>query len=181
MNESRTLAPLSREDIGNAFLEHGAFIGRVVLRLMGDGPHVDDLVQETFIVAYKQREKFEGRSSLRTWLYGIASNLCLRQRRTLKRFSNFKLRLQEEAPPPSIEPDATLEQKQDIARVHRALTQLNFKQREVFVLFELEELEGKEIAAMLDIAEGTVWTRLHKARKVFEVAMRRQSKKEGAA
>ncbi len=172
---------LSREDIGNAFRDHGAFIGRVVLRLMGDGPHVDDLVQETFVVAYRKRENFEGRSSLRTWLYGIASNLCLRKRRTLKRFSNFKTRLQQELPPPSVQPDATLEQKAAIASVHRALTKLNFKQREVFVLFELEELEGKEIAAMLGIAEGTVWTRLHKARKVFEAAMTRQVEREGRA
>ena len=41
--------PLSREDIGDAFRVHGAFIGRVILRFMGEGPHVDDLVQETFI------------------------------------------------------------------------------------------------------------------------------------
>ena len=133
------------------------------------------------MVAYQKRENFEGRSSLRTWLYGIASNLCLRQRRTLKRFSNFKTRLQQELPPPSLQPDATLEQKAAIASVHQALTKLNFKQREVFVLFELEELEGKEIAAMLDIAEGTVWTRLHKARQVFEAAMKRQAQREGAA
>ena len=41
------MAKLTREDIGEAFREHGPFIGRVILRLMGDGPHVDDLVQET--------------------------------------------------------------------------------------------------------------------------------------
>ncbi len=181
MADERNSKPLTREDIGTAFEKHGAFIGRVILRLVGEGSHVDDLVQETFVVAHNQRHQFEGRSTVRTWLYGIASNLCLRRRRTLKRFSNFKSRLQGEVPLLPQQPDATLEQKAMIESVHRALMQLSFKHREVFVLFELEELEGKEIASMLGIAEGTVWTRLHKARRNFETAMRRQIQREGAA
>jgi RNA polymerase sigma factor (sigma-70 family) len=64
-------------DIGQAYQLHAPFIARVIEKLTGAGPHVDDLLQETFIVAYKKREHFEKRSALRTWLYGIATSACI--------------------------------------------------------------------------------------------------------
>ena len=71
------MAKLTREDIGEAFREHGPFIGRVILRLMGDGPHVDDLVQETFVVAYQKRENFEVRRHQRTPMGREWDETCL--------------------------------------------------------------------------------------------------------
>ena len=69
-------------DLNQAFKDHGRFLARSILRLTGDGPHVEDILQETFIVAHRKQASFESRSSLRTWLYGIASNLCLHHRRS---------------------------------------------------------------------------------------------------
>ena len=152
------------------YKEQGPFIARTIRRLVGEGPHVDDLLQETFIVAYKKRERFDpGRSKSSTWLYGIAFNLCRHFERSERRAGLFKRRLmaiQEESVSYQT-PGTALEEKQSMRLIHNALRKLPMKQREAFVLFELEGLGGKAISEMLEIKEGTVWTRIHKARKRF--------------
>lgn len=169
-------APL---DIEQVFREHGAFVARVIQRLTSDGPHVDDLVQETFIVAFKKRGEFEGRSSVQTWLYAIARNLCFRHLRSDKRFRAFEKRLVQAADEPAQEnPDVGAERRESIARVHRVLQQLPLNQREIAVLYELEGLEGKAIADLVGIPIGTVWTRLTQAREEIEKLMRREMAKE---
>src|SRR5215472_10975396 len=81
-------------DVTELYKAHGAFLGRVIQRLLGDGAHVDDLLQETFIVAHKKRDVFDGRADVKTWLYGIAVNLCMRHRRGMFRFLRLKERYQ---------------------------------------------------------------------------------------
>ncbi len=155
-------------DVTHLYQEHAPFIGRVLLRLLGDGTHVDDLLQETFIVAFQKRETFDpSRAAASSWLYGIASNLCKHHRRGAGRFSTLRGALARENSELPLTPDGALEREQEIALVQRLVQKLPFKQREVFVLFEIEELGGKEIADMLEIPIGTVWTRLHDARRRF--------------
>jgi RNA polymerase sigma-70 factor, ECF subfamily len=165
-------------DVTRLYAEHAPFLGRVIQRLAGPGPHVDDLLQETFIVVFKKQRAFDGRAAVRTWLYAIASNLCLRHRRGIHRLNLFRSRLSSEAQEASAPPDQHLERDQSCALVSEVLDRLPFRQREVFVLYELEELEGAEIAAMLGVPLGTVWTRLHHARKKFEELMRRRLARE---
>ena len=55
-------------DLSQAFKDHGRFLARSILRLTGDGPHVEDILQETFIIAHRKQESFESRSSLRNKL-----------------------------------------------------------------------------------------------------------------
>lgn len=157
-------------DVGALYHDHGAFVGRIIERLVGLGPHVDDLLQETFIVAFKQRKKFDPeRAAPTTWLYGIASNLCRRHLRGRQRFDLFKNRLQAEPlDNPNLPPDVVLEKDEAAWMVFQALSKLPLKQREVFALYELEELDGPTIAEMIGIPVGTVWTRLHHARRKFE-------------
>lgn len=167
-------------DIDAAFRAHGAFVARVVPRLTGQGAHVDDLTQEVFIVAFKKRTEFEGRSSVQTWLYAIARNLCFRHLRGQRRLFRFQIKLaQEEVAPDSVGPDDEVERRQSVSRVHRVLHQLPAKQREIAVLYELEGLEGKVIAEMVGVPLGTVWTRLTQARKTIEKHMRRELAQEG--
>ena len=165
-------------DIGEAYQEHAPFIARVIQQLTGAGPHVDDLLQETFIVAYKKRNQFEGRSALRTWLYGIAKNLCMHHKRGLARFLNFKEKLQTAPTSEARRPDQNLEVSRELELAESVITSLSFKQREVFVLYELEEMEGPEIAELLNIPIGTVWTRLHKARQVFQAKLEKKKMRE---
>lgn len=166
-------------DIDVLYADHAPFIGRVLIRLVGDGPQIDDLLQETFLTAFRRRHTFDGRSSHRTWLYGIAVRLAMRHRRGAGRFLRAIGRLAEEPPPPQpAGPDQDLELARASAAVREALDRLPFKQREVFILFELEEMGGEEIAEMLGIPIGTVWTRLHHARKRCREIMERRLKKE---
>jgi RNA polymerase sigma-70 factor (ECF subfamily) len=170
-------------NITDIYAEHAPFVGRIILRLVGRGAHVDDLLQETFIVAFKKRHEFDGRAKVTTWLYAIASHLCLRYRRSVLRFALFRARLPQpgdDVPPPFERPDGRLERRQDIALVEAGLQKLPFKQREVFVLYELEGMEGSAIAELLGIPVGTVWTRLHEGRKRFKELMRRRLAKEAA-
>lgn len=168
-------------DISSLYASHAPFLGRVIQRLSGRGPHVDDLLQETFVVAFKRRESFSGRSSSRTWLYGIASRLCWRHNRGARRLGFFRLRYAREPERAVRSPDQELERGETAALVYAVMKELPFKQRECFVLYELEELEGAEIAELLGIPEGTVWTRVHHARKKFEALMRRRlGREEGA-
>ena len=163
-------------DIGEAYREHGPFIARVLEKLTGRGPHVDDLLQDTFIVAHKKKNQFEGRSTLRTWLYGIAKNRCMHHNRGLARFLNFKERLQRQPEAPGDTPHDALERTSKRQKLESYILAMTFKQREVFVLYELEEMAGQDIAAMLQIPLGTVWTRLHKARKVFQAKVDKETR-----
>lgn len=163
-------------DIERLFDTHGAFIARVIQRLTGDGPHVDDLLQETFVIAFQKAHRFdETRAEPSSWLYGIAANLCRRYGRSRKRAGNFMSRFtQYENLVSRVEgPDREIIREEEIRTVRRAIEKLPFKQREVFVLFELEGMEGKDIGTLLKLKEGTVWTRLHYARKSFVSTVRK--------
>ena len=164
-------------NINALFVEHGAFLGRVIERISGSGPHVDDLLQETFFIAYKKRHKFDpSRSQPRTWLYGIAAKLCRGHERGLRRYNHFYNRFSREMTDAPRRPDEALE-KENLATVVRQVIQtMPFKQRQVFVLFELEDMNGKQISELLNIPEGTVWTRLLHGRNYFRKQM---AKNEG--
>lgn len=165
-------------DVGAAYAAHAAFVGRVIQRLVGHGPHVDDILQEVFIVAYKKRREFDGRCAVTTWLYGIATRLCMRHGRGNRRFRAFQGKLAKEDHGAPSRPDEEHDKGEAAALVHEVLQELPFKQREVFVLYELEELKGNEIAELVGIPVGTVWTRLHQARKNFKRLARRRMNKE---
>jgi RNA polymerase sigma-70 factor, ECF subfamily len=161
-------------DIDAAYAEHGPFIARVLVRLVGDGPHVDDLLQETFLVAYRKRATFDGSSAVRTWLYGIAARLAMRHRRGTGRFLRALGLYADEPVRVAADPSADLERARAATVVRAVLDRLPFKQREVFVMYELEELDGAAIAELVGIPINTVWTRLHHARKRFEELVRKR-------
>ena len=75
-------------------------------------------------------------------------------------------------------PEQDLERARVTAVVHEVVASMPFKHREVFVLYELEELDGNAISALLGIPVNTVWTRLHHGRKRFEQAMRKRIRRD---
>ena len=166
-------------DIDTLYGEHAAFLTRVLIRLVGDGPHVDDLLQETFLVAYRKRETFDGRSAVRTWLYGIAARLAMRHRRGVGRFLRALGLFADEPERVGRDPSDDLERARAAVLVRSVLERLPFKQREVFVLYELEELDGPAIAELLGIPVNTVWTRLHHGRKRFQELIEKRIERSG--
>jgi RNA polymerase sigma-70 factor (ECF subfamily) len=137
-----------------------------------DANDLDDLVQDVFVIAFRGLESFRGDARLSTWLYRICINVAL-----------GKIRSKSRRPPPvsvadvdevsdaralSPEtPERSLQRAQDRARVYRALEQLAPKKRIVLYLHEIEGLELKDIAYLVDSNPVTVRTRLFYARREF--------------
>lgn len=156
-------------DIGRLFDEHAPYLCRVVHRLTGSAEAAEDVVQEVFLLAYNRRHELEDRTGIRTWLYRVAVNHVRHRRRSFARYRGLLDRYQAESlrAPDAQTPDDTVEKQQRGAMIHACVQKLSEKQREVFVLYELEELEGAEIASILDLPVNTVWSRLRLARTAF--------------
>jgi RNA polymerase sigma factor (sigma-70 family) len=129
----------------------------------------DDLAAETFLVAFRQRAKFDGRNGVvRAWLYGIATNLIRRHRRDEVRAWRATAKLPLPTPSGGHEERVAAQVTAQGAgrQLAAALAKVSAKDREVLMLVALGELTYDEVAAALGIANGTVASRLSRARKV---------------
>ena len=156
----------------DVFREQHAFVRRVVARLLGPGDaDVDDVTQEVFLVVLRKLDSWDGQCRVTTWLYGVAWRVASahRRRRRLRAFFSFDregVGLDDPTDDRPTPEQLTI-QDQSARDVYRVLDRLGEKKREVLILYELEGLSGTEISELLDVAEGTVWTRLHHARRDF--------------
>lgn len=131
---------------------------------------VEDAAQEVFIEVFRYLPSFRGEAQLSTWLYRLCIHRAHRVRsraRTRERLRRFLLLAPAQAAP---EPPG-LGEAQARRKIEHALSLLSEKQRAVFVLYELENVPGKQIAEILRCPEATVWRRLHEARQSFLSAM----------
>ena len=143
-------------------------------RVLGDRSDLEDLVQEVFVIAFRGLDKFRGDARLSTWLYRICVNVALGRIRTRRRRPNAigVSDLDSASADPSLTerpetPDKSLERRRDRERVYQALEQLAPKKRIVLYLHEIEGLDLKEIAYLVDSNPVTVRTRLFYARREF--------------
>jgi len=168
MVSEESMAVADEIDIGALFDAHASYLCRVVHRLTGSSQVAEDVVQEVFITAWKRRHELDPNSNVRTWLYRVAVNHVRHQRRSAGRLNAFITRYTWLRPtPPSPSADELLDRKDHAVMIQACVLKLSDKQREVFVLYELEELEGPDIARVLDIPINTVWSRLRLARARF--------------
>jgi RNA polymerase sigma-70 factor, ECF subfamily len=154
-------------DVAALFVEHAPFLLRVVERLTGRGPHVEDIVQEVFVVAHRKRKKLVPGPSMRGWLYRTARNMAEHHRRGLGRFFRLKdaVKVEPQQAPPAA--DDVARRREEGRKIRSCALTLPFSLREVFVLHELEGMETATVAALLDVPEGTVWSRLSTALAAF--------------
>jgi RNA polymerase sigma-70 factor (ECF subfamily) len=137
----------------------------VALRMLGNRAEAEEIAQETFLRAHRALPDFRGEARLQTWLYAIASRLCLNRLaspdRRLVRGDDEAL-----AAAPSDEPSAAarLERAERDAAVREAIAALPEERRIVVVLRDLEGLSYEEIGEVLGLEPGTVRSRLHRAR-----------------
>src|SRR5262245_44751248 len=143
-------------------------------RVLGDRTDLEDLVQEVFVIAFRGLDRFRGDARLSTWLYRICVNVALGRIRTRRRRPPpiGVLDLDATAADPSLTdrpetPEKSLQRRQDRERVYRALELLAPKKRIVLYLHEIEGLDLKEIAYLVDSNPVTVRTRLFYARREF--------------
>ena len=135
-------------DIGSLFDDHGAYLCRVVHRLTGSREAAEDIVQEVFLLAHHRRNELEDRVGIRTWLYRVAVNHVRHRRRSFARYQGLLDRYQEQRIEPRgvARPDDAAVEVERGKLIQTCVAKLSDKQREVFVLYELEELEGAQIA-----------------------------------
>jgi RNA polymerase sigma-70 factor (ECF subfamily) len=165
-------------DFDALYREQFRFVWRTVCRLGLQGSAVDDVVQEVFLVVHRRLGDFEGRSSPKTWLYGIVRRVVSDHRRTLRRRQSLVVA---DAPAADLDamaceeqgPEASAEQAERVRLLHRLLGELDDDKREVFILAELEGLTMAEIAEALDGNANTIASRLRAARREFEAALDR--------
>jgi RNA polymerase sigma-70 factor, ECF subfamily len=147
-----------------------------LFRALGDRQDLEDLVQEVFVIAFRGLEKFRGEARLSTWIYRICINVALGRLRTKRRrpvaIGVADLEATAAAQSASLaqapETPERAAQRNDAKRVvYQALEQLSAKKRMVLYLHEIEGLDLKEIAYLVDSNAVTVRTRLFYARKEF--------------
>ena len=153
--------------LGELYDRHQAGLRRFIARATSDAGDVDDLMHATFLAAAKIAARYDGRESCRPWLVGIAAQHIRRRRRALGRFIAVVTSLGSTRAGAS-DPRSSLDARPDL---ERALRRLSEPKRVAFLMAELEGLSCPEIAAALDIPIGTVWTRLHAARRELRQAL----------
>ncbi len=145
----------------------------VVYRMLGDRAEAEDVAQEVFVTVFKSVDRFRGEAAFSTWLFRIATNHA----RNRIKYHSRRHRKKQESIDESYEveftrtlsdrqarPDAVAEAMQTEVAIQEALRALDDSHREVIVLRDLERLPYHEIAAVLNVAEGTVKSRLFRAR-----------------
>jgi RNA polymerase sigma-70 factor, ECF subfamily len=156
-----------------AYRAHFASVWRTVRHLGVAEKDALDATQEVFVVALRRWPEFEGRSTVKTWLFGIAYRVAADRRRSAT--ARREVLTDNAGTELSTDPWGDLEQQDLECLLGRVLDSLPLEQRAVFTMFEMEELTGEEISAALGVPLGTVRSRLRLARQAFSRAARRLS------
>jgi RNA polymerase sigma-70 factor (ECF subfamily) len=167
-------------DFTAVYDEHFAFVWRSMRRLGVPDRLLDDAAQDVFIVVHRRLAEFEGRSTLKSWLFAIARRVAHDHRRRVGRKERT-----EELPETVVDrhgatPAMDAERAEAVRVLHEILGSLADDKREVFVLAELEQMTVPEIADAIGANINTVYSRLRVARQAFEQAVaRRLARGEG--
>jgi len=151
---------------------HADFVWRTLQHLGVRDADLEDLGQEVFVTVHRRLSSFDGRSKLTTWLFGICLHLVQRHRRR----AYFRLELAHAEPPERVDPHTPEERyagEEARVRLERLLDKLSPERRATFLLFEVEGASCEEIAELTAVPVGTVYSRLHLARKQVALAVSR--------
>lgn len=161
-------AARAREGDAGAFAElvrrHQDAVFRFVLRMVGTRDEALDLTQDAFVRAWQALPQWQPEAQFRTWLFRIASNAALDalRRRRVVAFEPLDETWQVAAGEP--DPEERLALKQRVAALGAGLAKLSAEHREILLLREVESMAYEEIGAVLGLSEGTVKSRLARAR-----------------
>jgi RNA polymerase sigma-70 factor (ECF subfamily) len=151
--------------LGELYDRHQQAVRTFVARATSNAADVDDLVQNTFLGAARIATRYDqSRTSCRPWLIGIAANLVQRRGRTLGQTVRMLTRFAVERSS-ARDPRPQLEARNGLQRIAAVIERMDPSRRVVVLLAEVEGLSCQEIADALGIAIGTVWGRLHAARR----------------
>jgi RNA polymerase sigma-70 factor (ECF subfamily) len=154
--------------VAELYEQNFRFVWRVLRRLGVSEADVPDAVQDVFIVVHRKLASYEERGSVRTWLVAI----CMRVASDRRRLAHVRRHVLdsdslERCADSGSDGDEVTDRREGLALLETILDELPLEQRAVFALFELEGYSGEEIATLLSVPLGTVYSRLRLARQAF--------------
>jgi RNA polymerase sigma-70 factor, ECF subfamily len=149
---------------------HVDFVWRSLRRLGVADAGLEDAVQDVFVVVHRRMAEFEGRSSMKTWIFGILYRVASDHRRLARRKGDHDPLSPALADPQPL-PDAVLEVGEALRALDAALARIDPLRRAVLVMSDIEGLTAPEIAEALGIKLNTVYSRLRVARQELELAL----------
>lgn len=165
-------------DLAAFFREHHAFVWRSARRLGAPTHALDDVVQDVFLALSRDLQRFDGRSSIKTWLFGVTANVVrmhhrgeVRRRRRNEAAGGLVV-----AGPPCDE----AERHAAVDLLDRLIRKLDPDKRAVFVLIELEDVDPKDVARAFGLSVNTVHSRLRLARERLASEVRRMRARKEA-
>lgn len=161
-------AVLERMDVEALFRAHATFVASLVHRLGVPERDVRDLVQEVFLLAHRKGGYVPGPAKPRTWIAAIAVRIAAQYRR--RRREELDPLRADSATAATATPAEAAELRESLGRVNECLSALDFDHRAVFLLYEVAGESCKDIATVLEVPIGTVYSRLHYARRRFAEA-----------
>jgi RNA polymerase sigma-70 factor (ECF subfamily) len=156
--------PPDSAEFGAIYATHFRAVWRTLARLGVHPAFLDDATQEVFIVAWRRFGEFEGRSTHRTWLLGIALRVAADARKKQRPMEEVSVQLEAMAP----SPERVTAAREVTKRIEGLLRELNDERREVLVLVDLEGYSMPEVAEATQVNVNTLYTRLRAARADFE-------------
>lgn len=152
--------------------DHFDFVWRSLRRLGVPESALDDAAQDVFVVVHRRLAEFEARSTLRTWLFGIALRVAQRHRRSAGK------RAGEPLPeglwdPDALGPEDATARAHAVRLLHAVLESLEHDRRVVFVMMDLEQMSAPEVSDALGVNLNTVYSRLRAARRDFDATLAR--------
>lgn len=163
-------------DFREIFDTYGPFVTATLRRLEVPSADRHDLRQEIFVVVHRKLQEYDGRASIRSWIYGI----CVRMASTYRRSARVRREETHEQPELALaSPAETTYQDRDLdarrayAHAEVLLSRLDDEKRRVFVLYEIEGLSMNQVAEAVGCPLQTAYSRLHAARKAMKVLLQR--------
>ena len=153
--------------VGELFDRFHRPVAGYIARLIGRTSDVEDLVQSTFLQIARGKTVYDGRASVKTWIFAIATNVVRHHRRTYARRFRLHSAVASQDRPLSVvpaPPDDHANARRQLQRARAALASLSDDQREAFVLCDLEGLSAREAGEILGLSEAAVWKRASRAR-----------------
>ncbi|MFC2064494.1 sigma-70 family RNA polymerase sigma factor [Chloroflexota bacterium] len=163
----------NRSEFAKLINSHSDQIFRLAIKILGNEQDAEDVLQNTFLKAFQKIGTFEGRSTVSTWLFRIATNealMLIRKQKPEMNLSEFRVEDNEEIATPiqfidwCCLPESELMSEETRLMMDKAINQLSESLRVVFILRDIEGLSIKETSQVLDLTETAVKTRLLRAR-----------------
>jgi RNA polymerase sigma-70 factor (ECF subfamily) len=165
MTAERTMSTKEAADLGEELMAYQEDVFRICLGFSRNPQDAEDLAQESYLKALRKIGTVHEPGALRVWLLRIARNACLDQQKKRRLFRLFKRSVARDEAQENPVQEKQANTRERLAKLKEAVRRLPEKQREVFVLREYGHLSYADLAETLSLKQGTVMSRLNRARR----------------